>query len=163
DRSGALYLCRGRLALAAAGARVAAEPAAEDHLRRRSGGTAGRSRAARRCRPGADDMCRRSRSVALVFCDGLRMVVDISAHHVARNKPSLGRSSRRAAARHRTAAPPTPGGTVLLSLRGPIDARFLRYLGDPAELAVVSGAAIAAVPTRLGDAADAAVELAKLA
>jgi GTP cyclohydrolase II len=77
--------------------------------------------------------------------------------------PSLVLTSRRAAALHLVAAPTTPGGTMRLSLPGPMEARFLRYLADPAELAVVSGAAITAMPTRPGDAADAAVELAKLA
>jgi GTP cyclohydrolase II len=77
--------------------------------------------------------------------------------------PALVLTRRRAAALHLVAAPTTPGGTVRLSLPAPIEARFLRYLADPAELAVVPGAAIAAAPTQPGDAADAAVELAKLA
>jgi GTP cyclohydrolase II len=77
--------------------------------------------------------------------------------------PSLVLTSRRAAALHLADTPTTPGGTMRLSLPEPIEARFLRYLADPSELAVVSGSAIAAVPTRPGDAADAAVELAKLA
>src|SRR6185437_12142127 len=77
--------------------------------------------------------------------------------------PALVLTRRRAAALHLVAAPTTPGGTVRLLLPAPIEARFLRYLADPAELAVVPGAAIAAAPTQPGDAADAAVELAKLA
>jgi len=77
--------------------------------------------------------------------------------------PSLAISRRRAAALNLAPAPTSPGGTMLLSLPAPIEARFLRYLADPAELAVISGAAISAVPTVRGDAADAAVELAKLA
>src|SRR5260221_1970241 len=78
-------------------------------------------------------------------------------------RPALALTRRRAAALQLIEAPTTPGGTVVLSLQEPIEARFLRYLADPAELAVVSGMAIAATPTRPGDAADAAVELAKLA
>src|SRR6185437_7883332 len=74
--------------------------------------------------------------------------------------PALVLTRRRAAALHLVAAPTTPGGTVRLLLPAPIEARFLRYLADPAELAVVPGAAIAAAPTQP---ADAAVELAKLA
>src|SRR5258708_8334635 len=77
--------------------------------------------------------------------------------------PALALTTRRASALQLIEAPTTPGGTVVLSLQEPIEARFLRYLADPAELAVVSGIAIAATPTRPGDAADAAVELAKLA
>src|SRR5258708_21585761 len=82
---------------------------------------------------------------------------------LSRARPSLAITRRRAAALQLAEAATTPGGTVLLSLPDPIEARFLRYLADPAELAVVSGAAIAATPTVPGDAADAAVELAKLA
>jgi GTP cyclohydrolase II len=78
-------------------------------------------------------------------------------------RPSLAITRRRAAALQLAEAPTTPGGTVLLSLPDPIEARFLRYLADPAALAVVSGVAISATPTVPGDAADAAVELAKLA
>jgi len=78
-------------------------------------------------------------------------------------RPSLAITRRRAAALQLAEPPTTPGGTVLLSLPDPIEARFLRYLADPAALAVVSGVAISATPTVPGDAADAAVELAKLA
>jgi GTP cyclohydrolase II len=78
-------------------------------------------------------------------------------------RPALAITRRRAAALQLAEAPTTPGGTVLLSLPDPIEARFLRYLADPAELAVVSGAAISARPSVPGDGADAAVELAKLA
>jgi GTP cyclohydrolase II len=78
-------------------------------------------------------------------------------------RPALAVTRRRAAALNLIAAPTTPAGTVLLSLAEPIEARFLRYLADPAELAVVSGTAITASPTVPGDAVDAAVELAKLA
>src|SRR5216683_7002665 len=72
-------------------------------------------------------------------------------------RPALALTRRRAAALHLIEAPTTPGGTVVLSLPEPLEARFLRYLADPAELAVVSGMAIAAAATRSGDAADAAV------
>jgi GTP cyclohydrolase II len=82
---------------------------------------------------------------------------------LSRARPSLAITRRRAAALQLAEAATTPGGTVLLSLPDPIEARFLRYLADPAELAVVSGAVITASPTVPGDAADAAVELAKLA
>jgi GTP cyclohydrolase II len=78
-------------------------------------------------------------------------------------RPLLAITRRRAAALQLAEAPTTPGGTVLLSLPDPIEARFLRYLADPAALAVVSGVTISATPTVPGDAADAAVELAKLA
>src|SRR6266478_6294661 len=78
-------------------------------------------------------------------------------------RPALAVTRRRAAALQLAEAATTPGGTVLLSLPDPLEARFLRYLADPAELAVVSGAAISATPAVPGDAVDAAVELAKLA
>src|SRR5438067_9530590 len=52
-------------------------------------------------------------------------------------KPALALSSRRAAALHLAAAPTSPGGTMLVSLPEPVEARFVRYLADPAELAVV--------------------------
>jgi GTP cyclohydrolase II len=78
-------------------------------------------------------------------------------------RPSLAITRRRAAALQLADPTTTPGGTVLLSLPDPIEARFLRYLADPAALAVVSGVAISATSTVPGDAADAAVELAKLA
>jgi len=79
------------------------------------------------------------------------------------NRPALAITRRRAAALQLAPAATTPGGTVRLSLPDPLEARFLRYLADPAALAVVSGAAISATPTVPGDAVDAAVELAKLA
>src|SRR5712692_9618947 len=79
------------------------------------------------------------------------------------SRPALAVTRRRAAALQLAEPPTSPGGTVLLSLPQPVDARFLRYLADPAELAVVSRVTISATPTVPGDAADAAVELAKLA
>jgi GTP cyclohydrolase II len=78
--------------------------------------------------------------------------------------PTLAVTRRRAAALNLAAPAQEPRGTVLLSLPEGVEARYLRYLADPAELAVVSGTAVAAArPTRPGDTADAAVELAKLA
>jgi GTP cyclohydrolase II len=77
--------------------------------------------------------------------------------------PALAVTRRRAAALNLAEPAQEPRGTVLLSLPDGVDSRYLRFLADPAELAVVSGAAIAARPTRPGDTADAAVELAKLA
>jgi GTP cyclohydrolase II len=74
--------------------------------------------------------------------------------------PALAVTRRRAAALNLAEPAEKPRGTVLLSFPDGVEARYLRFLADPAELAVVSGATIAARP---GDTADAAVELAKLA
>jgi GTP cyclohydrolase II len=82
---------------------------------------------------------------------------------LAHTTPTLAVTRRRAAALKLTEPTQEPRGTVLLALPEGVEARYLRYLADPAELAVVSGAAITARPTWPGDTADAAVELAKLA
>jgi GTP cyclohydrolase II len=77
--------------------------------------------------------------------------------------PALAITHRRAAALHLVAPPTAPGGTVLVTLPAEVEARFVRSLADPAELAIVSNAAIVAARVEPGDAIDAAVELAKLA
>jgi GTP cyclohydrolase II len=92
----------------------------------------------------------------------------ISAESLARfnalaGPPALAITRRRAAALGLVAPPTAPGGTVLVTLPADVEARFVRPLADPAELAIVSDAAIVAARVAPGDAVDAAVELAKLA
>lgn len=77
--------------------------------------------------------------------------------------PALAITRRRAAALHLVEPPSEPGGTILVSLPAGVEARFIRSLADPAELAAVSNAAITATRVEPGNAVEAAVELAKLA
>jgi GTP cyclohydrolase II len=78
-------------------------------------------------------------------------------------RPSLAITRRRAAALNLVEPPSEPAGAVLLQLTAETDARFLRYLADPGEIAVIGKMPLAAIPVQPGEAADAAVELAKLA
>jgi len=66
-------------------------------------------------------------------------------------RPSLAITRRRAAALQLAEPPTTPGGTVLLSLPDPIEARFLRYLADPAALAPYREAGIERVLLEVPD------------
>jgi GTP cyclohydrolase II len=77
--------------------------------------------------------------------------------------PALAITQRRAAVLQLAAPPTGPGGAALVTLPAEVEARFVRSLADPAELAIVSSAEIAAAPVEPGDAIHAAVELAKLA
>jgi GTP cyclohydrolase II len=107
---------------------------------------------------------RDAKSVALVQA-AEAITADCLARFVklAGSTPALAVTRRRAAALKLAEPTQEPRGTVLLSLPDGVEARYLRYLADPAERAVVSGATVAARPARPGDTADAAVELAKLA
>ncbi|HZS84394.1 MAG TPA: GTP cyclohydrolase II [Stellaceae bacterium] len=82
---------------------------------------------------------------------------------LAGGRPLLAITQHRAAALNLAEAPREPAGTMLLSLPAETDARFLRYLADPAELALIAKTRLAAKGVRPGEAAEAAVELAKLA
>jgi GTP cyclohydrolase II len=109
-------------------------------------------------------MIRDAKSIALIQA-AEAITADCLARFVklAGATPAFAVTRRRAAALNLAEPTQEPRGTVLLSLPDGIEARYLRFLADPAELAVVSGASIAAQPTRRGDTTDAAVELAKLA
>ena len=78
-------------------------------------------------------------------------------------QPAMAVTRRRAAALHLADAPTEPRGAVLLAFPAGADARQLRALADPAELAVVSATLVQARPLRPDEAAAAAVELARLA
>jgi GTP cyclohydrolase II len=77
--------------------------------------------------------------------------------------PSLALTRRRAAALKLCPPPREPAGTVLVALPEAVEARFLRYLADPAAIAAVSKDPIKASEATRGSAVDAAVELAKVA
>jgi GTP cyclohydrolase II len=87
----------------------------------------------------------------------------LTRFHALAGTVGLAITRRRAAALGLVERPSEPGGTMLLTLPANAEARFLRSLADPAELAVVSNAPIAATAVAAGDAIDAAIELVKLA